>query len=825
MAIEPAFTAESFQDEEQLPFEGTEYVDLPDGDEIEIEIEEDGGDVDMEAMEAAAEDVERDVPFDSNLAEAMSETELNVLSKDLITSIDIDIVSRKDWEEALKSGLRFLGPGYEERTEPFRGSSGVIHPLIAESIVQFQAHAYSETFPASGPARTQLIGTSTPEEIQRAERVKNHLNYEITEDIEDYEEEQDDLLFNLPLDGSAFKKVYWDPELNRPSAKYVRAEDIIVPYTAKAVETCHRVTHRTPMSTGGIKSAVLSGFYLDLDLSEPSVEKTTPMGEAREEATGVQSSIERDEYTLYEVHVLLDLVGFEDTDGGVPKNYIVTIEQESGKILSIYRNWKEEDPLQRKIQYFVGYKFLPGLGFYGFGLTHMIGNLGRAATGILRQLIDAGTFANLPGGFKAKGLKTPDQDESIKPGEWRDIDVPGGNIRDSIIPLPYKEPSATLFQLLGYLVESGQRFHSVNLEKVADSNQQAPVGTTMALLEHGMRVMGAIFKRLHRSQKKELRILTRVIKENQTEYPYDIEGFDRKVLVEDFSAKIDVLPVSDPNIFSTTQRISMAQTELQMVTSDPELHGKKGKHEAYRRMYASIGVHDISSILPPLQEPKPVDAAYETSEVLTGEPMKAFKGQDHDSHVDSHISSMSLPSMINPVIIMAIESHILEHFSIKAVELAEEKFAEDIQKLQMLSPELQEGAKSDFEKAVRDEADAIVKTLIEGYSKMRQESAGQEEDPQKQLVRIREQEIALQAQRMQLEAKNKDDKLNLDRDRLSSSEKLGFGRIQQGDRSMQSREQIAEDNRESQEQIADDRNLTSLESSHIRADSFNKGGE
>jgi len=826
MAVEPAFTAESFQQEEQLPYgEGVEYVDLPDGEDIEIEISEDE-DVDMEAMENVMGEV-RDVPFNSNLAEAMSETELNVLAKDLISDIDMDLSSRKDWEDTLKRGLRFLGTGYEERTQPFRGASGVIHPLLAESIVQFQAHAYSETFPASGPARTQVVGSQTPEAIQQAERVKNHLNYEIIEDIEDYEEEQDDLLFNLPLNGSAFKKIYWDDDFGRPSSKFVRAEDIIVPYTAKSIETCDRVTHRTTMSVGSMRLATLSGFYQDIDLSEPVAEQVTPMSEERGKVAGTEVSMDRDEYTLYEIHTRMELTGFEqlDEDGestGIQSHYIITIEKDSQKILSIYRNWKEDDDLARKIQWFVAYKFLPGLGFYGFGLTHLIGNLGRAATGILRQLIDAGTFANLPGGFKVKGLRTPDQDEPVRPGEWRDIDVPGGNISQSIIPLPYKEPSATLFQLMGYLVEAGQRFHSVNLEKVADSNQQAPVGTTMALLEHGMRVMGAVFKRLHRSQKKELRILARIISENQTEYPYEVEGLDPKILVEDFSSKVDILPVSDPNIFSMTQRISMAQTELQMVTSDPELHGRKGKHEAYRRMYASIGVHDISSILPPMEESEPMDPAAEISEAMTGEPLQAFVGQDHDVHVDAHISSMQLPSMVNPVVMLAIESHIFEHFSLKAKEIAENKFSSEIQ--QMSSSPVDPGIQEKFNNSIRAEADKIARTLVNGYAKMSAERAGQDEDPQKALIKIRQQELALQSQKMQMDAKGKDEMINQGDRRTSSSEKLGFARIEQADRSTSSREQIAEENRQSQEEIADERNLTSLESSQIRADSF-KGRE
>ena len=819
MAIEPVYTVGQAYDELHNPI--PEYEELPDGEDLVIEVEEGGTDIDIEAMEnVSGETVGPE--FNDNLAEHMSDTDLKSLASNLIQSIDYDLSSRKEWADGLKRGLEFLGTNYEERTEPFRGSSGVVHPLLAESIVQFQAHAYSEVFPSGGPARTQVVGKQTSETMQQAERVKNFINYEITEDIEDFEEEQDDCLFNLPLDGSAFKKIYWDNFFQRPASKFVRAEDIIVPYTSKSIETSTRVTHRTTMSVSNMNANIHAGFYSDADLSDPSPENRTATDEARDKVQGTSPSMERDEYTLYEVHTFLDIEGFEDTDQdgektGIHLSYIVTIEVDSGKILSIYRNYREDDPLRKKIHYFVSYKFLPGLGFYGFGLTHMIGNLSRAATGILRQLIDAGTFSNLPGGFKAKGLRTTDEDEPIRPGEWRDIDVPGGNLREGVIPLPYKEPSATLFQLMGYLVEAGQRFHSVNLEKVADSNQQAPVGTTMALIEHGMRVMSGVHKRLHRSQKKELRILARIISENYSQYPYEIEGLDSNILVDDFSGRVDILPISDPNIFSTTQRIAMAQTQLQMVSSDPEMHGPKGRYEAYRRMYAAIGVQDITSILPPIEEEKPKDPAIETAEALTGEPMNAFRDQDHDTHVDAHIATMSLPSATsNPIIQMAIESHILEHFSLKSQEIAESEFEEKMKSIQQMAPELQDAAAKEFDLAMRNKVSELTKSLIDGYAQMRKEATGQQPDPNQQLVEIRKQEIALQAQKMQMDAKNTESKINADRDRASSAEILGYKKIESSDRATQSRENVAREKIESQEGIADERNRTSIESTILR---------
>ena len=828
MAIVPAITAEDFQAEDEGQFSDVqEYVSMPDGEEIEIIIEEDGGEVSMEAMEDATSGSERDAPFDGNLAEFLSDTELKSLSSSLVQSIEYDISARSEWEDGLKRGLQYLGTNYEERTEPFRGSSGVVHPLLAESVVQFQAHAYSETFPSGGPARTQVVGSQSSESTQQAERVKNFLNYLVTEVVEDYEEEQDDCLFNLPMDGSAFKKLYWDEQLQRPAAKFVRAADIIVPYTTKAIETASRLTHKVTMPVTDVNSRVASNFYRDVTLQTPGPEQRTRTEEARGKVEGLAVSMERDEYTLYEIHCRIDLVGFEDIDEtgeptGVSRDYIVTIEVDSGEVLSIYRNWIESDPLMRKIQHFVQYKFLPGVGFYGFGLTHMIGNLSRAATGILRQLIDAGTFSNLPGGFKAKGLRGANDQDSIAPGEWRDVDIPGGNLREGIIPLPYKEPSATLFQLMGYLVEAGQRFHTVNLEKVADSNQQAPVGTTVALIEHGMRVMSGVHKRLHRSQKKELRILNRITTENYTEYPYDVEGFERAIMAEDFSANVDVLPVSDPNIFSTTQRIAMAQTQLQMVISDPEMHGRKGRYEAYRRMYSAIGVPDVASILPAMKVPEPKDPAAETSEALTGEPMEAFVGQEHQLHIDSHILTMNLPSMINPVVLMAIEAHILEHFSLMSKEKVQQAHENDMQMIQASDPSVQESASAELKKVMDKEAATVVKGLIEGYAQMRAESAGEKEDPQQQLVKIRQQELAIQAQKLQLDAKNKDERLSLDREKNTAAQTLGFNRIEQADRGIASREQIAEDDRESQEGIADERNETSVLSSQIRASSFNK---
>ena len=540
------------------------------------------------------------VPFDANLADYVDESELMRISSDLVGDIDDDISSRSDWEETYKRGINLLGMEYDERSEPFAGATGVVHPLLSESVTQFQAQAYREMLPSGGPVRCQTVGAETEETVAQAERVKNYMNYMLTYEMEEYDPETDQMLFYLPIVGSTFKKVYFDPLLQRGVSKFVHAEDLVVPYGATDLLTAPRITHVIRMDSNEVRKMQIAGFYRDIDLPTGGNNESdySDVQEAIDGAQGVQLSGQSYEMTLYEVHTTLDLEGFEDMDmngepSGLRVPYIVTILESTGDILAIRRNYDQNDMLMRRQQYFVHYKFLPGLGFYGFGLTHMIGGLSQASTSLLRQLIDAGTLSNLPAGFKARGARIRDEDEPLQPGEFRDIDAAGMDIRQSIMTLPFKEPSATLYQLLGTLVDSGRRFASMADMKVGEMSGETPVGTTMAIMERGTKVMSAIHKRLHYSQKQEFKLLASVFaKFSAPMYPYAVPGAPPEIKQADFDDRIDVLPVSDPNIFSMSQRIALAQTQLQLVQSNPDIHGgPQGLYQAYRarcmRLWAS----------------------------------------------------------------------------------------------------------------------------------------------------------------------------------------------------------------------------------------------
>ena len=609
---------------------------------------------------------------DDNLAEFLDENYLGEISSDLRASFEDDMESRSEWEETYTKGLDQLGVKYQERTVPFEGASGVTHPLISESVTQFQAQAYKELLPAGGPVQTQVLGMQDAAREEQASRVKDFMNYQIMEVMEEFDPDMDQLLFYLPLSGSCFKKIYFDEAKQRAVSKFVPAQDLVVSYAASDLHTAARVTHVLRMDANELRKMQIAGFYRDVEVSKYDEEED----EVRQKINSIQGTSKgyTDEvYTILEMHVALDLEGFEDMspDGeptGIALPYIVTIDEGSGKILSIRRNFEENSGLAKKQQYFVHYKFMPGLGFYGFGLIHMIGGLGRAATSILRQLIDAGTLANLPAGFKARGVRVRNDDEPLQPGEWRDIDAPGGNIRDAIIPLPYKEPSATLGQLLGTLVENGRRFVSLADQQTSNMNQEAPVGTTVALLERGMKVMSAIHKRLHYSQKNEFRVLARIFRDNlPQEYPYDVAGGDRTVMASDFDGRVDVIPVSDPNIFSMAQRVTLAQTQLQLAQSNPQVHNL---HAAFRRMYRALEVQNIDEILPPPPKPQPLDPLIENARALTGELLMAFDGQDHDAHIELHVMFMKTPIvMTSPQVMGILMGHLQEHISKKAREM------------------------------------------------------------------------------------------------------------------------------------------------------------
>jgi len=582
----------------------------------------------------------------ANLAEVLDDSILGEISSELREHFETDQDSRSEWEDGYTKGLDLLGVKYQERTQPFQGASGVTHPIISESVTQFQAQAYKELLPAGGPVRTNILGAKTPEVEDQATRVKNYMNFMITEVMEEFDPDTDQMLFYLPLSGSTFKKVYYDETKQRPVSRFVPAEDLVVPYTASDLATASRITHVLRMDENQIRKLQVAGVYRDVDVSADYESYEDEVKQKVRELDGVERNDIDEQLTVLEVHTDLDIEGFEDTDQtgeptGIKLPYIVTLDLGSGEILAIRRNYAEGDPLKRKQQYFVHYKFLPGLGFYGFGLIHMIGGLGKAVTSILRQLIDAGTLANLPSGFKARGIRIRNDDEPLSPGEFRDIDAPGGDIRNSIIPLPFKEPSATLAQLLGVLVESGRRFVSIADQQVSNMNQEMPVGTTVAMLERGMKVMSAIHKRLHYAQKTEFRLIASVIRDYlPPNYPYQVTGADQNIKQADFDDRIDVIPVSDPNIFSMAQRVTLAQTQLQLAQSNPQMHNL---HAAYKRMYQALEVQNIDEILPPPPQPQPTDPSIENARALAGEMLQAFPQQDHDAHMSNHIQFMQLP--------------------------------------------------------------------------------------------------------------------------------------------------------------------------------------
>ena len=671
--------------------EQIEEVQTQDG-PVEIEMSEDGGaEISFDPKAASPEGGE---DHSANLAEFLDEGVLDPLGAELFGQYTEYKESRGDWEESYREGLDLLGFKYVKRTEPFRGASGVTHPVLAEAVTQFQAQAYKELLPSDGPVRSQILGAITPEKQDQANRVKDFMNYQIMDQMKEYEPEFDQMLFYLPLSGSAFKKVYYDDLLGRAVSKFIPAEDIVVPYSANSLDDAEAVIHVVKVSQNDLRKQQVAGFYKDIDLGEPAM-KESPLKKKELELEGITQNTQDDMYTLLEMHVNLDLEGYEDVDSttgeptGIKLPYVVTLEEGSNQILSIRRNYAAQDPLKKRINYFVHFKFLPGLGFYGFGLIHMIGGLSRTATVALRQLLDAGTLANLPAGFKQRGIRVRDDAQPLQPGEFRDVDAPGGNLRDAFMPLPFKGPDATLLQLMGMCVQTAQRFASIADSQVGDMNQAAAVGTTVALLERGSRVMSAIHKRLYVGLKNEFKLLAEVFKTYMpAEYPYDVPGAQKNIKVADFDDRIDVLPVADPNIFSQTQRISMAQTQLQLAQSNPQIHNL---YQAYRSMYEAIGVKNINAILPPPEQPMPMDPALEHILAMSVKPFQAFPGQDHKAHIDAHLSFMSL-NMVqnNPPIMSSLQKNILEHISLMSQEQVQLEFVEELKEAQMISQQMQQ---------------------------------------------------------------------------------------------------------------------------------------
>jgi hypothetical protein len=739
---------------------------------VEIQENEDGS-VDINLDPGAASPEGGDEHY-ANLAEFLPDDVLGRMASDLNSKYQDYVSSRKDWEKTYTQGLDLLGFKYDQRTEPFQGASGATHPVLAEAVTQFQALAYKELLPADGPVRTQVLGIPTAEKTQQASRVKDFMNYQIMDQMKEYEPEFDSMLFHLPLSGSTFKKVYYDEVEGRAVSKFVPADDLIVPYTATSLDDAEAIIHRVKISENELRKQQVAGFYRDIDLAKPE-DKETDVEKKERELEGMSKSRNEDMYTLLECHVNLDIEGFEDADpetgepSGIKLPYIVTLEEGSREILSIKRNYEIGEPKKTKIQYFVHFKFLPGLGFYGFGLIHMIGGLSRTATSALRQLLDAGTLSNLPAGFKMRGIRIRDDAQSIQPGEFRDVDAPGGNLRDSFMMLPFKEPSATLLNLMGIVVQAGQRFASIADLQVGDGNQQAAVGTTVALLERGSRTMSAIHKRIYSALKNEFKILARVFKLYlPQEYPYDVVGGQRMIKQADFDDRVDILPVADPNIFSQTQRISLAQTELQLATSNPQMHNM---YQAYRHMYEALGVKDIDQILVKPQQPMPQDPALEHIAALGGRPFQAFPGQNHRSHIQSHLSFMETNlARNNPMIMASLEKNIFEHISLMAQEQIELEFKGELQQMQQMQMMMQQNPQAaqqiqmqlmQMQQQLESRKAQLIAEMMEEFMSEEKKITSQfDNDP---IAKLRSRELDLRAMENDRKATEAKERMDLDK--------------------------------------------------------------
>jgi hypothetical protein len=722
-----------------------------------------------------------------NLAELLPDDILDPIGSELVENYMDYKASRKDWEQSYTTGLELLGFKYENRSEPFQGASGATHPVLAEAVTQFQAGAYKELLPAEGPVRTQIVGNSDQNKEAQAQRVKDYMNYELMEKMNEYEPEFDQMLFHLPLAGSTFKKVYYDDLLGRAVSKFVPADDLVVPYSATSLEDAEAIIQTIKISENDLRKQQVAGFYSDIELQKPqSISKDEIENKERElegtKKTGKQENI----YTLLECHVNLDLEGFEDKDQelnetGIKLPYIVTIDESSRQVLSIRRNFEPTDPKKNKIQYFVHFKFLPGLGFYGFGLIHMIGGLSRTATAALRQLLDAGTLSNLPAGFKQRGIRVRDEAAPLQPGEFRDVDAPGGNLRDAFMTLPYKEPSGTLLQLMGIVVQAGQRFAAIADMQVGEGNQGAAVGTTVALLERGSRVMSAIHKRLYSGMKQEFKLLSKVFKTYLPPvYPFDVVGGRREIKQMDFDDKVDILPVADPNIFSMAQRISMAQTELQLATSQPQLHNL---YAAYRKMYEALGIKNIDQILPPPAPVQPIDPSLEHINALGGKPFQAFRGQDHTAHITAHLTFMST-NMVrnNPAIMASIQKNILEHISLMAQEQVELEFAEPLQQMQMLQIQAQQDPQvkqqlQQLSEQIEARKAVLVAELTGDFAKEEKEITSQfDSDP---LLKLKSREVDLRAMENERKKEADEAKADLDRAKLVQAREIFDDKLEQ----------------------------------------------
>ena len=767
--------------------EVTVQEEQPEKGPIEVVPEEDGGaTIDFEPGSINIPGTESH--FD-NLADILPDDVLEPIGSEMTQNYMDYKTSRKEWEQSYIQGLDLLGFKYENRTEPFQGASGATHPVMAEAVTQFQAQAYKELLPGDGPVRTQIIGVKSPATEQQATRVKDFMNYLIMDQMKEYEAEFDSMLFHLPLAGSTFKKVYYDTNIGRAVSKFVPADELIVPYTATSLDDAEAVIHTIKISENELRKQQVNGFYRDVELGPPGTDTNDELAKKERELEGAKKTGKNEPvYTLLECHVNLDLEGFEEVgaDGqptGIKLPYIVTVEEGNRKVLSIRRNFAPNDLKKRKIQYFVHFKFLPGLGFYGFGLIHMIGGLSRTATAALRQLLDAGTLSNLPAGFKQRGVRVRDEASPIQPGEFKDVDAPGGSLRDAFFPLPYKEPSQTLLNLLGIVVQAGQRFAAIADMQVGDGNQGAAVGTTIALLERGSRVMSAIHKRCYAAMKNEFKLLAKVVAQYlPPEYPYDVVGGARNIKQTDFDDRVDIIPVADPNIFSMSQRITLAQTQLQIATSNPQAHNM---YQIYRNMYEAIGVKNIDAVLPPPAPNAPMDPSMEHINAMTGKPFQAFPGQDHRAHITAHLNFMST-NMVrnNPMIMAAIQKNILEHISIMAQEQIQLEFREQMQQMMMLQQQAAVNPQSQQQlqqmtQAFEARKAVLVAEMTEEYMKEEKQITSQfDSDP---LLKLKSREVDLRAMENERKKKADESKSDFDRAKLMQARDLAEDKMDQNE--------------------------------------------
>ena len=773
--------------EEEIAEDVTVQEQEPEKGPVEVIPEEDGG-VTLDFEPGAINVPGTESHFD-NLADLLPDDVLEPIGNEMTQNYMDYKGSRKEWEQSYIQGLDLLGFKYENRTEPFQGASGATHPVMAEAVTQFQAQAYKELLPSDGPVRTQVVGLKNPQTEQQATRVKDFMNYLIMDQMKEYEAEFDSMLFHLPLAGSTFKKVYYDVNLGRAVSKFVPADELIVPYTATSLDDAEAIIHTIKISENELRKQQVNGFYKDVELGPPGTDTNNELAKKERDLEGTKKTGKNEPvYTLLECHVNLDLEGFEEVgeDGqptGIKLPYIVTVEEGNRKVLSIRRNFAPNDPKKNKIQYFVHFKFLPGLGFYGFGLIHMIGGLSRTATAALRQLLDAGTLSNLPAGFKQRGVRVRDEAAPIQPGEFKDVDAPGGSLRDAFFPLPYKEPSQTLLNLLGIVVQAGQRFAAIADMQVGDGNQQAAVGTTIALLERGSRVMSAIHKRCYAAMKKEFKLLAKVVSQYlPPEYPYDVVGGARNIKQADFDDRVDVIPVADPNIFSMSQRITLAQTQLQIASANPQVHNM---YQVYRGMYEAIGVKNIDAVLPPPAPNMPMDPSLEHINALGGKPFQAFPGQDHRAHITAHLNFMSTNIVRNnPAVMAAIQKNILEHISIMAQEQVQLEFREQMQQMMMLqqqaamNPQAQQQLQQ-LTNQVEARKAVLIAEMTEEYMKEEKQITSQfDNDP---LLKLKSREVDLRAMENERKKMNDEATQDLNRAKLMQAQEIAEDKMDQNE--------------------------------------------